>query len=527
MGYVGNKPALNYTTFAVQHFTTSATTGYTLDNAVTNENDIRLVINNVVQQPGGSYAYTASGTTLTLSAATTSSDTMYCVFLGKAVQTVNPGAGSVGTSQLATDAVTQVKMADDSVGTAEILDTNVTGAKLNDDVISGQGALGAAPADTDEFLVSDAGTLKRVDYSYIKGITQSSFVPIDKPLVINGNMAVAQRATTSAGVTSGSWETVDRWTHYLTTAGTWTITQDTASAPTDEGFGYATKWDNTTANASLSADSRLFLDYIFEGQDLQMFKKGTANAEKFTLAFWVNSTKTGTFIAELFDSNSRTCSQSYTVDTTNTWEKKVINFPADTSGTLPNTNARGLEIYLWFAAGTNYTSGTLNETWAANVNANRAVGQVNCADSTSNNFLVTGVQMEVGEYTSADLPPFRHESYGDNLQRCQRYCYKQVSGSSLPVCSGQMWTTGIFVGNLDFPVTMRAVPTVAAVNGTNYWKILSGGSEDSCDAYSINRVGTTGSAIEIQTNLSVSTAGYAAHARTAHASAEAIFEAEL
>jgi len=340
-------------------------------------------------------------------------------------------------------------------------------------------------------------------------------------------MAVAQRATTSAGVTSGSWETVDRWTHYLTTAGTWTITQDTASAPTDEGFGYATKWDNTTANASLSADSRLFLDYIFEGQDLQMFKKGTANAEKFTLAFWVNSTKTGTFIAELFDSNSRTCSQSYTVDTTNTWEKKVINFPADTSGTLPNTNARGLEIYLWFAAGTNYTSGTLNETWAANVNANRAVGQVNCADSTSNNFLVTGVQMEVGEYTSADLPPFRHESYGDNLQRCQRYCYKQVSGSSLPVCSGQMWTTGIFVGNLDFPVTMRAAPTVAAVNGTNYWKILSGGSEDSCDAYSINRVGTTGSAIEIQTNLSLGTQGYGAHARTAHASAEAIFEAEL
>ena len=132
MGYVGNTPALNYTTFAVQHFTTSATTGYTLDNAVTNENGIALFINNVRQEPGSSYAYTASGTSLTLSAATTTSDTMYCVFIGKAVQTVNPGAGSVGTSQLATDAVTQVKMADDSVGTAEILDNNVTLAKLDD-----------------------------------------------------------------------------------------------------------------------------------------------------------------------------------------------------------------------------------------------------------------------------------------------------------------------------------------------------------------------------------------------------------
>ena len=120
MPYVGNIPAEKYASFAVQHFTTSATTGYTLDNAVTNENDIRLVINNVVQQPGGSYAYTAAGTVLTLSAATTSSDTMYCVFLGKAVQTVNPGAGSVGTSQLATDAVTNVKVADDAIGVAEL-----------------------------------------------------------------------------------------------------------------------------------------------------------------------------------------------------------------------------------------------------------------------------------------------------------------------------------------------------------------------------------------------------------------------
>ena len=148
MGYVGNSPALKYTSFAVQHFTTSATTGYTLDHAVNNENDIRLVINNVVQQPGSSYAYTASGTTLTLSAATAGTDTMYCVFLGKAVQTVNPSQDSVGTSQLQANAV--------------------TAAKFNADVISGQTELATTPADTDELLLSDAGVLKRIDYSYLK-----------------------------------------------------------------------------------------------------------------------------------------------------------------------------------------------------------------------------------------------------------------------------------------------------------------------------------------------------------------------
>ena len=144
MGYVGNTPALNYTSFAAQHFTTSATTTYTLDHAVTNENDIRLVINNVVQQPGSGKAYTASGTTLTLSAATSGTDTMYCVFLGKTVQTVVPGQGSVGADELSANAIT------------------------------GQTALGAEPADTDELLVSDAGALKRVDYSYIKRLSNWS-----------------------------------------------------------------------------------------------------------------------------------------------------------------------------------------------------------------------------------------------------------------------------------------------------------------------------------------------------------------
>jgi hypothetical protein len=100
MAFIGNQPALAYTSFAVQHFTTSATTSYTLNFPVANENEIRLVINNVVQQPGASYAYSASGTTLTLTAATTATDTMYAVFLGKAVQTVNPPNGSVGLSQL-------------------------------------------------------------------------------------------------------------------------------------------------------------------------------------------------------------------------------------------------------------------------------------------------------------------------------------------------------------------------------------------------------------------------------------------
>ena len=149
MAYNGNQPAEQFTSFATQTFSVSATTSYTLDHAVTNENEIALFVNNVRQQPGSGKAYTASGTTLTLSAATASTDTMYCVFLGRALQTVTPATNSI------------------------------TAAMVGNDLISGKDALASEPADTDEFLVSDAGTLKRIDYSLIKSsgkLLQSSLV---------------------------------------------------------------------------------------------------------------------------------------------------------------------------------------------------------------------------------------------------------------------------------------------------------------------------------------------------------------
>ena len=139
MAYIGNQPAESFTSFATQEFSTSATTSYTLDHAVTNENEIALFINNVRQQPGSGKAYTATGTALTLSAATASTDTMYCVFLGRALQTVNPAGGSIGSSQLSADAIT------------------------------GQTALTSSPDGTDELLISDAGTLKRIDVSLVGG----------------------------------------------------------------------------------------------------------------------------------------------------------------------------------------------------------------------------------------------------------------------------------------------------------------------------------------------------------------------
>jgi len=114
LAYIGVQPAEAYTSFAVQHFTTSATTSYTLDNAVANENEIALFVNNVRQEPGSGYAYTANGTALTLSAATSASDTMYCVFIGKAVQTITPASNSVTGAMIVDGTITSSEISTSS-----------------------------------------------------------------------------------------------------------------------------------------------------------------------------------------------------------------------------------------------------------------------------------------------------------------------------------------------------------------------------------------------------------------------------
>ena len=128
MAYIGNTPAEAFSAFQKQDFSTSATTSYTLDHPVSNQNEIALFINFVRQEPTA--AYTASGTTLTLTSATSSSDDMYCVYLGKAIQTVNPASGSVGSSQVASTIITG-QTAETSIATDDLIllsDTSASGA---------------------------------------------------------------------------------------------------------------------------------------------------------------------------------------------------------------------------------------------------------------------------------------------------------------------------------------------------------------------------------------------------------------
>jgi hypothetical protein len=319
-----------------------------------------------------------------------------------------------------------------------------------------------------------------VGVTTISGLTYPTAGALsNRNLIINGAMQVAQRGTSFTGLTSATNYGADRHGFVISGAGTWTVENSTTSL---DAFKDSVKIDCTTAKASLGANDQCNFRYNFEGQDLQHLKKGTSAAESLTLSFWVQSNKTGTYIVELFDSdNTRHISRSYTIDSSSTWEQKTITFPGDTTGSLDNDNDNSLTVRWWLAAGTDWTSGTLATSWQAQDNTDRAVGQVNLADSTNNEWQITGVQLEVGTVAT----PFEHRSFGDELARCQRYYQQSWTGDAAtgPTTDGDIVacplsnSTGLLIGTTFLLQTMRATPTLTEVGSATLnsgWCIVTG-----------------------------------------------------
>ena len=272
-------------------------------------------------------------------------------------------------------------------------------------------------------------------------------------IIINGDMSQSQRGTSFSSQTAEHY-VVDRFKMFVNGAiGTWTTSQST-TVPTGQGFAKSLKMDCTTADASPASTDILSVQQRFEGQNLQYLKKGTSSAESLTASFWVRSNKTGTYIAELEDrDNTRYVSQSYTISSADTWEKKTITFPGDTSGAFTNDNGESLRLNFWLGGGATWTSGTLGTTWHT-TSANRAVGQVNLADSTSNEWYVTGVQLEAGQTASE----FEFLPADVSLERCNRYF--QIIDAEYFVVARWNNDTGAAIAQLTFPKTMRAAPTI-------------------------------------------------------------------
>ena len=311
-----------------------------------------------------------------------------------------------------------------------------------------------------------------------------------KNLIINGAMQVAQRGTSVTGITSAVYHTVDRNKLQVNTAGTWTAAQS-STAPS--GFTKSIKYDCTVADASLASGDYVFNSYSFEGQDLQHLNYGTSNAKKITVSFYVRSNKTGTytFEAQTYDGSTYYRNgKTYTINSADTWEYKTITIDGNTSNSIVNANTEGMTLFWWLAAGTDFTSGTFNNgTWTTN-NTERVANTVNLADSTSNEWLITGVQLEVGD-TATD---FEHRSYGEELALCQRYYWKgdMRKGSEYMTHGANISLSS----NAYFPVTMRATPTATAIINV---------ASSNTDNKSINFLDKDGCAYQVNMNVASGT----------------------
>ena len=272
-------------------------------------------------------------------------------------------------------------------------------------------------------------------------------------LIMNGAMQVAQRSTSLTNQTSvNAVFTVDRFHTEISGPTSFDIARVTDSP--DE-FSYSLK---VTINGAFSASAGQYVipfEQRFEGQDVQHLMYGTSSAKSFTLSFYIKSTKTGTYVVESFhtatDGTVRRQTQSYTISSANTWEKKTLTFSGDTTKDIANDNLHKFGFFWWVASGSTYTSGTLATSWENTVNANRAVGVASSlADDDS--FQITGVQMEVGSVATE----FEHRSLTEELMLCRRYFYKNTTNTSAFQYRGDLRLIQEI-----YPTEMRANPTVS------------------------------------------------------------------
>ena len=344
-------------------------------------------------------------------------------------------------------------------------------------------------------------------------------------------MQVAQRSTSETGIgAAAGYFTLDRYrTTFSGTAGRLTMSQ---VADVHDGFANAMKLDCTTADTSVGASEYFILQQKFEGQDLQQLKKGSSDAEEFTVSFYVKGNASATYVVEMFDlDNSRQVSKTFSVTTS--WTRVVLTFPADTTGALDDDNNASLQLGIWLHAGSNYTSGTLNSSaFAAQTSAQRAGGISSFFDSTDRTFFLTGLQLEVGNTATT----FEHRTYQEEILRCMRY-YQQLTGDDRGY-NGATGSTGSFknsvIGIYNTATDIRAIyyhmvpmrnePTLTVLGAVSDFDLEP--FDRAPSSIAMNRAGVFQSTLLIQDSGSA-TQGNAAQLTIDQAAGGLAFSAEL
>jgi hypothetical protein len=314
--------------------------------------------------------------------------------------------------------------------------------------------------------------------------------------IINGNMTVAQRATSATASGNGTYNTIDRWKTWDGNDGAFTSEQSTDSP---EGFSNSLKLACTTADTSLAAGTYAAFAQIIEAQNLQSLDYGSSDAKPITLSFWVKSNKTGTYCnaIEKPDSTLYRYVKEYTINSANTWEYKTVTILPDSnikggSGAIANDNGQGFRVFWSLGHGSTYTGATDN-TWHTGSQF-ATNNQVNWMDSTSNTFYITGVCLNVGSKSISgnDGKSFPHESFAETLAKCHRYYQVindefagQTNAYANFACS--RWGTNQAFVTVPLVTPLRGKATTISIpSGTGMGIRLNGGIDESASPVHLN-----------------------------------------
>ena len=354
-----------------------------------------------------------------------------------------------------------------------------------------------------------------------------------KNLIINGAMQVAQRGTSS---TSDGYQTVDRFQQADGNIGV-TVTQSQQSLSSSDTGPYEAGFRNyyraaLASAGTANANAEVHLYSHLEAQDIANSGWNYTSASSYiTLSFWFRCSTNQTFYFYLRsrDGSGQNYPFSFTASANNTWTKITKTIPGNSNLQFDNNNGSGLSLNWIPFNGTDKTNNKALNQWDAysgsNVLPDMASTWLTAGSST---FDITGAQLEVGSVAT----DFEHRSFAQELLLCQRYYYEHANGSvanasnRAAICSGGMYNSSNFFGVIQFPVKMRALPSLVKTTGTDYYRVYGGNVADGCNDLATQNWSDQAFVLNIYDGLS-GTQGHGGWAETNNASALVAFNAEL
>ena len=349
--------------------------------------------------------------------------------------------------------------------------------------------------------------------------------------VINGEARVAQRGTITDHGTTAKYTAVDRFKTRIGSSYNFDVT---SSQSTDAPVGFSNSLKLSPDSTSTPPDTdNGALCMILEGQDLQGFGFGTSSAKPMTLSFYAKSGSAGAgtysidihYVADAGAAKQQT--RAFTI--TSSWQRFIFTFEGNgtaTSDAIRNTSQEGLRIIWHLASGPDDKTSAIT-TWTSTGSMKTITGMDNFMSSTSNEFYITGVQLEIGSHATA----FEHRTFGDELSLCQRYFYMAASGEDSNSATAALclnYSSASARAVFHFPTTMRTTPDIYSVEGTNYFRILqAGGTSDNPDSIHGGNERPNMAEMAFEDDVSGMTAGQASLLRLNNSAARIGYEAEL